>query len=1599
MKRILAVFLTLAMALNIAPVAAFAAADSDAASIVAVEETDENASSQLDEQTARAIASDPFLQAAYAQTEQEQASRAKVDTSDVSMEATDSFGRLLLAGMDEQQTNGTGDGTKKITGVTVSGNTATVEYVSDQIENLVVAIYTDDTEQEMVASGRMATNICQDGKARTDEVKLTGDIPSSFVVKAYLLDYYDYDPLCNAFVSNQYTSGMQELEDATISDFDEARTVNLDGDVTTNFAVVNEGVELLKPEGAAPDENRVAMQDDESLTYVIENADSRVLGLQPGDILVYPQDESGMLIVKVKDISVSGTTATITGDEDIDLSEVFAALKIEDSASTEDFEYEQGSAEGVTYAGMAAVPAALGMENGKEIDKDGSVGKELVVNKEFGSLKITGGVYATLGYGIKVMLDGEEKYISTHLDTGLTGTVTLTGKYNEAFEIGELSYTNPFIGLYAGIKPTIEVKADAYVEFTFKANKYNGFEYAFTGVDVKNGTVTDTSKPAECELYTEAKGSLYVGINLNPETYALWKVVDITMDARIGVTGDFKLLKADKEDPAKESLHTCDYCMTFNLTGSAELTIHLKVSLNVLFVSVESQWDKQLFTTNWPIGEAYYSVVHDEFGWGACPYRTYRVKVAAGINGANAALSVIKGGSAVVNNKLDANGEYSMFLEPGSYTVKLAANNKEYTKTITVGGSAQTVEFKVKDNSDTGETVGSGKCGDNLTWKLDANGTLTISGSGAMYDYGIGMLGDTERAPWIDTQSKHPVKNLVVREGVTHIGGYAFMGCTELESVEFADSVTSIGSAAFSSCESLISVSGGKEVSYIGTMAFINCKALPAIELSNKLEGIEFSTFSGCESLQSIALPGSIEYIGMNAFKNCKKLTDVVVPGSVEFGLISNGIFEGCENLKSASIQRGVTEIPQEMFKGCTNLEMIGLPDTVKTIVKDAFVDCVELKKVEYFGSEDDWEKIKVEEGNDALTNAERSYMTEKKTSGSCGAGLTWTLDDAGILIIQGTGRMDDYSQVPWDTDKVQKVIVENGVLSIGAYAFYACPNLTEVQLPAGLCEIGNSAFAECPQLNSVQLPSSLTTLGDRVFRNDSGLLSINLPDSLTSIGARVFEGCRMLQSAITMPHDIVDVPRYLFYNCRKIPSVQLADGTQSIGEHAFRHCEELKIIKLPESVTSIGAGAFEWCSGLTEVVIPDGVTRIEDDTFQYSYNITSITLPKNLVSIGDDAFNQTKITSMELPESVIEIGDRAFMQTNLTGTFTIPSGVTEIGNGLFEWCQKLTEVVIPDGITSIGAYAFYNTGITSFVIPDGITVVSMYTFYGADLESITIPSSVTAIGDNAFDCFGLKDVYYAGSQSEWSEIKIYSENEKLTEATIHYNYSSGGTFGGGGGGGRLSLDDDAPSVENSITTGTATEKSGTYYATFADAKAGKEYVVIVSKSKGLPLNADNLIYINQITADADGELTVPFRTAADAAEMTYVVACAQDDATDPTPADPDTPSSGGDGGGAIILIGGVAAVAAVAGVVLMMPVKVEGTVKLADQPVANATVQVLKGDAVKAETVTDANGHFTVKVKRGGYTLRVQWTDASGQPVARTVDFKAPNANLNVAA
>lgn len=117
---------------------------------------------------------------------------------------------------------------------------------------------------------------------------------------------------------------------------------------------------------------------------------------------------------------------------------------------------------------------------------------------------------------------------------------------------------------------------------------------------------------------------------------------------------------------------------------------------------------------------------------------------------------------------------------------------------------------------------------------------------------------------------------------------------------------------------------------------------------------------------------------------------------------------------------------------------------------------------------------------------------------------------------------------------------------------------------------------------------------------------------------------------------------------------------------------------------------------------------------------------------------------------------------------------VTSIGDEAFYGCTGLTSITIPDGVTSIGNYAFDGcTDLTSITIPDSVTYIGDSAFYNCEsLTSIIIPNGVTSIGESAFyNCSSLTDVYYTGSETEWAQISIGSDNKPLTNATIHYNF------------------------------------------------------------------------------------------------------------------------------------------------------------------------------------------------------------------------------------
>ena len=187
-------------------------------------------------------------------------------------------------------------------------------------------------------------------------------------------------------------------------------------------------------------------------------------------------------------------------------------------------------------------------------------------------------------------------------------------------------------------------------------------------------------------------------------------------------------------------------------------------------------------------------------------------------------------------------------------------------------------------------------------------------------------------------------KNIELPYGITEIGGWAFNGCTSLQSIVLPDSVTEIGDYAFSGCTSLQSIAIPNGVTEIGYKAFSGCTSLQSVVIPNGVTEIGDYAFRGCKSLQSVVIPDSVTKIGTDAFSGCKSLQSVVIPNGVTE--IGDRAFEDCSSLQSIAIPNGVTEIGWNAFSGCTSLQSVVIPDGVTYIGDRAFEGCKSLQSV-----------------------------------------------------------------------------------------------------------------------------------------------------------------------------------------------------------------------------------------------------------------------------------------------------------------------------------------------------------------------------------------------------------------------------------------------------------------------------------------------------------------------------------------------------------------------------------------------------------------------------------------------------------------------------
>ena len=343
------------------------------------------------------------------------------------------------------------------------------------------------------------------------------------------------------------------------------------------------------------------------------------------------------------------------------------------------------------------------------------------------------------------------------------------------------------------------------------------------------------------------------------------------------------------------------------------------------------------------------------------------------------------------------------------------------------------------------DIVDSGTCGaegdgSNLTWTLDSEGVLTISGSGDMHGY------DHLGAPWYGIRS--PVKSAVIADGVTSIGDSAFFDCTSLTSVTIPDSVTSIGEYAFYNCTSLTSVTIPNSVTSIGEYTFYNCTSLTSVAIPDSVTSIGEYAFSHCTSLTSVTIPDSVTSIGRYAFYYCTSLTSVTIPDSVTS--IGEYAFYDCTSLTSVTIPDSVTSIGDGAFSYCESLTSVTIPDSVTSIGWHAFDGCTSLTGI--------W----VAEGNSHYASDASGVLFNKDKT----------------TLVQCPGAFAAYT-------------IPNSVTSIGADAFSYCRSLTSVTIPDSVTSIGESSFYKCTSLTSVTIPDSVTIIGGSAFFDCDNLTDV----------------------------------------------------------------------------------------------------------------------------------------------------------------------------------------------------------------------------------------------------------------------------------------------------------------------------------------------------------------------------------------------------------------------------------------------------------------------------------------------------------------------------
>ena len=621
--------------------------------------------------------------------------------------------------------------------------------------------------------------------------------------------------------------------------------------------------------------------------------------------------------------------------------------------------------------------------------------------------------------------------------------------------------------------------------------------------------------------------------------------------------------------------------------------------------------------------------------------------------------------------------------------------------------------------------LASGKCGDSATWTLDNTGTLTISGTGATYNYDMDDDGNSA-APWCTKARIQRVNKVVVNSGITELGYSMFSNCTQLTSVSLPSGLKRIGSCLF-----------------------LGCTRLSAITIPSSVTTIESNAFTHCDSITAITLPGGLRTMGDAVCSQMAKLTTATVSG-------------------------GVTYLSNYAFNDCPSLKTITLPNTVRSIGICAFRYDTALKDVYFNGSVTQWTSIQIAgEGNSALYNADvhcTGLPAPTVTGGNDSQGrptLKWNAVSgaAKYEVYRARSRSGEYIKYSTvtGTSYTNTSYIENG------NTYYYKVRALDANGTAGAWSSIVSVTYRAASTGTLSAPT-VTGGNDSQGRPTLKWNAVTGAAKYEVYRARSKDGDYIKYSTVTGTSytntSYIENGNTYYYKVRALKSDGTAGAWSSIVSVTYRKpaaataasgkCGDSAkwTLDAAGTLTISGTGRmydYEWPAdrggttppwlankyrdSIRTLRVEQGITYIGRCAFDSCSNLSDVTLPTSLRIIGPWAFNDcTALRSIQLPEGLTTIKEDAFKAAGLV-SITFPSTLRELRNGAFMNCEKLQSLRLPEGLTTIGVWAFY---------------------CNPNISSIYIPASVTMIGEEAFIYYNnLATVRYGGSQSQWNAVSV----------------------------------------------------------------------------------------------------------------------------------------------------------------------------------------------------------------------------------------------------